>query len=896
MLRWNISKIDLLVIISYLLIPIIFFFVIIINKGLMVQTDGIGYIASTQFFKDSILQGEFPLWNRFNSSGTVFAADIQNKVFYPITWLFLVFPAKLGFKLYFLFHLSLAAIFMYYYLTTIKLSKKVAYFGGIAFMFSNILIIRYEHINILNCIIWVPLLLLLFEKLIEKQEKKYTFLVGVIMGVQFLGGFPQTALYTDIFVFLYYITLSIHKKIKYKNIFKQTITFILVYIGIIAIQLLPLIEVMLFSKRNIISYDYFTSYAFDLRMLINMIFPAFWGEWGRNLNKSMEFPTDMYVGIGILILLIYAWRYNYKDKRVQIFTLAMIGSFLFACAPQVPFLGKLLYALPIISSFRVLSRIMFVFGIAAIIIASITLDKIICEKEYKKYLVISIFVFLVIIGMSLGTMSIAESPIFNIEYEDYYGIGSSIYKGSIILSGLNVILALILMISKKTSMSLQKFVVFAFTLVYILDVYFINIDKTSNIYRISGIINQSEIAMDSEVTRFLDSQEDIDQYRVLLDNISDIDTKHSIRGLKDNYNIFNKRMSIQGYLTFDNPNYLEINDIWNSRYINTYSAPISVLSMLSNKYIIRGKDQEILKNSDIIGRKLLYEASSCDNMVIKNKELGLVDIKIPLNKNKIIEVNIDFDIDAIPSDFFTIDLYGGKEYDLAEANKELKDKIKLGNNKMTFNLSTGNVDIPKDAICRIVMYTQEKDINFKINHIEINELETSENNDIVSIYENEEVIIYENRNAKPLISIPSKVINTDGIDKDIQYLRSQNNLEEISYVKDFKDMDLTNVNAQVTIEKIRNNYVKATITSDEETFVNMAQCYYPGWKVYVDDEKAKLYKVNNLIQGVAVPKGTHSVTFRYIPITLYVGASISVLTIIGILISMKKHTKVRKQF
>ena len=62
--------------------------------------------------------------------------------------------------------------------------------------------------------------------------------------------------------------------------------------------------------------------------------------------------------------------------------------------------------------------------------------------------------------------------------------------------------------------------------------------------------------------------------------------------------------------------------------------------------------------------------------------------------------------------------------------------------------------------------------------------------------------------------------------------------------------------------------------------------YYPGWRAYVDDRPAALYRANVAFRAVLVPPGQHTVTFRYEPRSMRVAFAVSVLAaclIVGML-------------
>ena len=60
----------------------------------------------------------------------------------------------------------------------------------------------------------------------------------------------------------------------------------------------------------------------------------------------------------------------------------------------------------------------------------------------------------------------------------------------------------------------------------------------------------------------------------------------------------------------------------------------------------------------------------------------------------------------------------------------------------------------------------------------------------------------------------------------------------------------------------------------------VSDTYFPGWRARVDGKPAQIYEVNGAMRGVLVPGGLHTVTMRYRPASVMIGA---VLTLAGIL-------------
>ena len=63
--------------------------------------------------------------------------------------------------------------------------------------------------------------------------------------------------------------------------------------------------------------------------------------------------------------------------------------------------------------------------------------------------------------------------------------------------------------------------------------------------------------------------------------------------------------------------------------------------------------------------------------------------------------------------------------------------------------------------------------------------------------------------------------------------------------------------------------------------VVLSDAVFPGWKAKVDGRTARIYEVDGSIRGVLVPQGPHQVAFHYRPMSVYLGAALTFLGLIG---------------
>ena len=91
--------------------------------------------------------------------------------------------------------------------------------------------------------------------------------------------------------------------------------------------------------------------------------------------------------------------------------------------------------------------------------------------------------------------------------------------------------------------------------------------------------------------------------------------------------------------------------------------------------------------------------------------------------------------------------------------------------------------------------------------------------------------------------------------------------------------------SQVTITQYEDNRVELEARMENAGLVLLTDTYYPGWKVYVDGERAKLYPADYLFRGVFVSEGEHKIEFVYDPASFKLGvaiASVALLSLLGL--------------
>lgn len=71
-----------------------------------------------------------------------------------------------------------------------------------------------------------------------------------------------------------------------------------------------------------------------------------------------------------------------------------------------------------------------------------------------------------------------------------------------------------------------------------------------------------------------------------------------------------------------------------------------------------------------------------------------------------------------------------------------------------------------------------------------------------------------------------------------------------------------------------------------DSFLVLADSYYPGWRAYVDGAETRIYRADYLFRAVHVPAGSHTVKFVFEPNSFEIGRDISIATLLAVVAAL----------
>lgn len=322
------------------------------------------------------LSHRLPVWNPNNFAGNPHIGNFQSAVFSPFNILFVFLSFIDAWSILVLFQPLLAGIGMYFFARCLSVSRVGATISAIVFMFSGFMVTWMAYGTLSMAIAFLPLLLFAIEKAFNRFRIKYGLLISFCLAASFFSGHFQTSLYLLLFSIAYLLYKYFSTKKRNEGI--KIILFFCIGLAISLLQLLPSIELYLYSVR---SENYITSGGIPIQYIVTSISPDFFGNpVTRNDWFGQYAEWASFVGIVPLTLALVA-LFGRKNRSILFFFFSAVIILILAIqSPLLPFIGAL--KIPVLST-STPSRIIVLFSFAIAVLAGYGFDGLLQHAEQK---------------------------------------------------------------------------------------------------------------------------------------------------------------------------------------------------------------------------------------------------------------------------------------------------------------------------------------------------------------------------------------------------------------------------------------------------------------------------------------------------------------------------------
>jgi hypothetical protein len=311
--RW-VRSTDILAGLALFVSSVLFFHGLFAERYILFERDlGPYFIPPRFFWVESIKSGHFPLWNPYQFTGHPFFGNPQHGILYPLNSLFFLLPFDVSFNSIIILHFFLGGLFTYFLLRDLKTDVTGSLISGLIFMLSGYLLSVHSLLTILLSVIWTPLIMLFFRRAFANPGLKNEILTAIFITISFLGGGIEVV-YGNFFLLLFMVIFpllpgerSIWKRIWFGV--RSLLLVSIIFLFLSAVQLIPFLELFHHSIRSKgISYQEATVWSFVPKDTLLFFLPDAYGYWldmKKYWTNQCWFKTLYTGGLPFILSLIF---------------------------------------------------------------------------------------------------------------------------------------------------------------------------------------------------------------------------------------------------------------------------------------------------------------------------------------------------------------------------------------------------------------------------------------------------------------------------------------------------------------------------------------------------------------------------------------------------------------
>lgn len=344
----------------------LFFYPMILEGRFPYYRDALNiYYPMAEFFKQSIAQGEYPLWNPYISMGFSQWQSPDPNLLYPFNWLFILLPFHWAINWIIFLHHLIAALGVFLWLRFYRLSLLTASLFGLVFSLSGFMLSLHNNHGFMLAYAWIPWCLLAIDQLLKKVSLKHLAILATFGSILILTGRPDILYFFSLYGLVYLIVKSIEAQQFKRPLFWVSLsisTLIAMLIG--AVLFNAFLESKNWLTNTLIAGNMqeLTAWSLAPIMLVSLTVAGIFGDPQQaislnHLIGSKAFNYDLfilsiYMGMGTVICL-FSSLFNKKHFKligvhlglIVVFTLVSLGH-------HQPFYTLLYNYLPGIQLFR----------------------------------------------------------------------------------------------------------------------------------------------------------------------------------------------------------------------------------------------------------------------------------------------------------------------------------------------------------------------------------------------------------------------------------------------------------------------------------------------------------------------------------------------------------------
>ncbi len=835
----------------------------------------------------------------------LFAEGQVGALYPPNLLLFKFLPADLAISWSIVFHLAWASCGMYFYIRSLGLQTWSALGAGLVFSFSGFIFGHLSHPSVIAATSWLPWLILFLDQLQKNRNRGergaiWYFLATCAIAVQFLAGSVQIAflnalLYSAIGILgaLLWNQVpqepgdSLVRRVakRLETIAVATVMPLLLGAAIAAVQLIPTAELIQYSVRGGTSFDFFASYSLSPSTLQGLFFPFFQGEPSEATGEFWP-----YVGF-VPLLLAVAAPFIRRDRRTTAFVGLGLVALVLALGGNTP-IYRLVYALPLFGMFRVPARYLLLFSFAVAVLCAIALDELVrrlASNSGRKW------VPTLLLPLGLAAVVLISTQPLDVWLQVWrvmpfglaLGFGAFIWRARRSQTERRVLGAFV------TGLVLVDLACFGAPFLSTID------SLTPRSYVDSVPRSISSLPIDAEPER-------------ILTEVSEFPSVPALRG-----SLFPNTALIYGWSS--SQAYTSLSFARHELYMNNLSP--AMVNLANIRYIFVPLEPRSASRSMLPGGSLAVDFLGDEIGVFPTRasEIRITSFTeqaaMMPDGAVVAEIDVRFEDGTVRTFPMRIGVDTADwDYDRKSALKEIAhSRGVVARSFPAYWRSFGRAFEGHDYVARFPLSAEDQaklivgikvrpvvaESRLTVENVEMSTVSdqllpgsypltltnSSERLDLTPAFMSDTVAVWENKNRLPRALV---VHQADVVGDKTAFERMNQGpfspqrvvlLSEGESLTVTANLDPSWTSAQVT--QYGPEQVDITAETPTAGYLLLTDSWYPGWIATVDGQPAPIYRADLIFRAVPIGPGRHAIQFVYRPISLIVGAGISIAGLIG---------------
>ncbi len=291
-----------------LAVGLAFFGEVIVEGGVYYPGDAARlYLPQRAILKQALAEGTLPWWTPDLGAGYPLLAEGEVGALYPLNWLTVgLFSLATGLNVSIVLHYIIAACGAFVFVRRLGVGRGVALFGALSTILGGFYVAHLSHLSILHAAAWFPWLLVLTDAMLHPAARGRRLLLlqaalAVVTALQFLAGHAQVSLLCLLFCGAYAAWLGlVERRTRGRwELWPAWLGALAIGAALALPQLLASAQLTAESQRGAgLSGEYFTSYSFHPLLLVTMLSPFARG------NPYPDGSVEVMAYVGILPLLL----------------------------------------------------------------------------------------------------------------------------------------------------------------------------------------------------------------------------------------------------------------------------------------------------------------------------------------------------------------------------------------------------------------------------------------------------------------------------------------------------------------------------------------------------------------------------------------------------------------